>query len=73
MLNAGLPDWVAADKADYVAKAAGHAADVAALVALRGGLRQQVLASPLFDARRFAQHFEAALRGMWGQWCEGRI
>lgn len=73
MVNAGLPDWVAADKADYVAKAAGHAADVAALVALRGGLRQQVLASPLFDAGRFAQHFEAALRGMWGQWCEGRI
>jgi predicted O-linked N-acetylglucosamine transferase (SPINDLY family) len=38
--------------------------------ALRQGLRVQVLASPLFDAPRFALHFEAALRGMWVAWCE---
>jgi predicted O-linked N-acetylglucosamine transferase (SPINDLY family) len=36
---------------------------------LRGALRQQVLASPLFDAARFAGHFETALRGMWRGWC----
>jgi predicted O-linked N-acetylglucosamine transferase (SPINDLY family) len=36
---------------------------------LRSGLRQQVLASPLFDAPRFAGNFEAALRGMWTHWC----
>jgi protein O-GlcNAc transferase len=28
-------------------------------------LRQQVLASPLFDAPRFARNFEDALWGMW--------
>jgi protein O-GlcNAc transferase len=72
MVNAGLPDWVASDKADYVAKAVERAADVPALAKLRAGLRQQVLASPVFDADRFVQHFEACLRGMWATWCEGQ-
>jgi protein O-GlcNAc transferase len=69
LMNAGLPEWIAADADDYVAKAAAHAGDVHALAALRKGLRQQVLASPLFNAPRFAQHFEQAMRGMWTQWC----
>lgn len=69
MTNAGLPDWIAADADDYVAKAASHAADLQALASLRADLRAQVLASPLFDAACFAGHFEAALRGMWQQWC----
>jgi predicted O-linked N-acetylglucosamine transferase (SPINDLY family) len=63
--NAGLPDWVAADQDDYVAKAVAFASDLGRLAALRAGLRQQVLASPLFDAPRFARHFEDALWGMW--------
>lgn len=37
--------------------------------ALRGNFAQQVLASPVFDAPRFAGHFDAALRGMWQAWC----
>jgi predicted O-linked N-acetylglucosamine transferase (SPINDLY family) len=63
--NAGLPDWIAADDDDYVAKAVAHTGDLARLASLRAGLRPQVLASPLFDAPRFARHFEAALWGMW--------
>ncbi len=63
--NAGLPDWVAADEDDYVAKAVAFASDLQRLAALRAGLRQQVLASPLFDAPRFARNFEDALWGMW--------
>ena len=70
LMNAGLPAWIAADADDYVARAVSHASDVQALASLRAGLRQQVLASPIFDAPRFAQHFEAALRGMWQEWCE---
>ncbi|MBK5969058.1 MULTISPECIES: tetratricopeptide repeat protein [Thiorhodovibrio] len=65
--NAGLPEWIAADDADYVAKAVAFAADLDALAALRARLREQVAASPLFDAPRFARHFEAALRGMWDE------
>ncbi|MBK8742667.1 MAG: hypothetical protein IPM02_25695 [Betaproteobacteria bacterium] len=68
LMNAGLPDWIAADADDYVARAVAHA-DLPGLAALRGNLRQQVLASPVFDAPRFAGHFDAALRGMWQAWC----
>ncbi|TAK96200.1 MAG: glycosyltransferase family 41 protein [Aquabacterium sp.] len=70
LMNAGLPEWVATDADDYVAKAVAHARDLMALSALRAGLRKQVLASPVFDAARFAQHFELALRGMWARWCQ---
>jgi predicted O-linked N-acetylglucosamine transferase (SPINDLY family) len=63
--NAGLPDWIAADQDDYVAKAMAFASDLGRLATLRANLRQQVLASPLFDAPRFARNFEDALWGMW--------
>lgn len=68
--NAGLPQWVASDADDYVERAVAFASDLPALSALRGQLREQVLASPLFDARAFARHFEQAMRGMWTRWCE---
>lgn len=63
--HAGLVDWVAADQDDYVAKATAYASDLERLTALRATLREQVLASPLFDAPRFARNFEDALWGMW--------
>lgn len=67
--NAGLSDWIATDLDDYVARAVSHASDVEGLAALRLRLREQVLNSPIFDASRFAMHFEEALRGMWKKWC----
>jgi protein O-GlcNAc transferase len=70
MHNAGLTDWIADDEADYVAKAVVHTANLKKLAALRNGLRQQVLISPLFDASQFARNFEAALWGMWQNWQE---
>jgi predicted O-linked N-acetylglucosamine transferase (SPINDLY family) len=72
LMNAGLPDWVAADADDFVVRAVSHAGDLPRLATLRKGLRQQVLNSPIFDASRFAGHFEAALRGMWRTWCSSR-
>jgi protein O-GlcNAc transferase len=68
--NAGLPEWIAAGQDDYVAKAVTFASDLPKLAALRAGLREQVLASPLFDAPRFARHFEEALWGMWQHYRE---
>jgi predicted O-linked N-acetylglucosamine transferase (SPINDLY family)/thioredoxin-like negative regulator of GroEL len=73
-LNAGLPDWIASDEDEYVRKAVAFAQDLPRLARLRAGLRTQVLASPLFDAPRFARHFEDAMWGMWQGWMarEGR-
>ena len=63
--NAGLSDWIAESKEEYVAKAIAFANDIPKLASLRAGLRQQVLASPLFDAKRFARNFENAMWDMW--------
>jgi len=63
--NAGMADWIAEDDDAYVAKAVFQASDLQRLAGLRGRLRQQVLVSPLFDAKRFARHFEAAMWAMW--------
>jgi protein O-GlcNAc transferase len=62
---AGLEEWVAHGEDEFVAKAVANACDVERLMRLRAGLRQQVLASPLFDAERFARRFETALACMW--------
>jgi protein O-GlcNAc transferase len=70
LMNAGLPEWIADSEDDYVQRAIAHASNLPALARLRAGLRSQVLASPVFDAPRFARHFEAALRNVWQQWCE---
>jgi protein O-GlcNAc transferase len=68
--NVGLPEWIAADEDDYVAKATAFATDVQKLAVLRSDLRERLLASPLCDAPRFARNLENALRGMWQKWCE---
>ena len=71
--NAGLADWIADGDDDYVTKAVRFAADLEWLARLRGQLRAQVLASPVFDAPRFARHFEDALWGMWERWRGNQI
>ncbi|MDB5896351.1 MAG: glycosyltransferase [Rhodoferax sp.] len=63
----GLPGWIAEDEDDYVAKAVAHANDLEGLKALRAGLRERALASPLFDARRFAKDLEAVLCRLWDE------
>ena len=67
LMNAGLPDWIAEDEEEYLAKAIIFASDLDKLTRLRAGLRSQVLASPLFDAPRFARNIENALWAMWNQ------
>ena len=72
LMNAGLPEWIAVDAEDYVARAMAHAGDMQRLASLRSGLRRQLLSSPVFDTKRFADHFATALRGMWQEWCRHR-
>lgn len=68
LANAGLPEWIATGKDDYVARTVAHAANLDGLALLRGRLRAQVLTSPIFDAARFAGHLQNALRCMWKKW-----
>lgn len=69
LMNAQLPEWVANDLDDYLARAIAHAQNLPRLAALRTQLRSQLLASPLCDGLRFAGHFALTLRGMWQAWC----
>ncbi len=72
LANTGLHDWIAHTPDDYVNIAARTAADTAGLAALRGSLRQRLLASPLCDQPAFARRFESALRTMWTAWASGK-
>ncbi|MGN6085443.1 tetratricopeptide repeat protein [Trinickia sp.] len=63
--SVGLHDWIAADTEDYIARAIAAAANLPALSALRAGLRERVLRSPLADAPRFAGHWMTAIEQMW--------
>jgi protein O-GlcNAc transferase len=67
LMNAGLSNWVAIDKDEYLAKAIDFASDLDQLTMIRSGLREKVLSSPLFDAKQFAKDFEQALRIIWQQ------
>ncbi len=42
-----------------------HLPDLEGLKKLRSRLRSDVISSPLFDAERFGNFFEEALKGMW--------
>ena len=69
LTNIGLPDWVAADPDDYHRIAVTRAADLAALAAMRAGLRARMRTSPLCDGPRFGRNLGAALRMAWQDLC----
>jgi protein O-GlcNAc transferase len=68
--NIGLGDWIAESPEDYVEKGIAFASDLPMLSALRSGLRQRFVKSPVCDAPKFAQNLETAFRGMWKKWCD---
>ena len=65
----GLPELIAANEAEYVEKAVVLGGDVERLKAMRGGLRERMLNSPLCDGPAFAKKFESALRSAWTERC----
>ena len=70
--NTGLSDWIAQDENEYYEKAVRFSSDLRYLASLRAGLRNQVLASPLFNAERFAGNFEKAMFELWDDYIIGR-
>jgi protein O-GlcNAc transferase len=65
----GLTCWSAANADEYVAIAAGLAADPVTRQEMRTGLRARMLASPLCDPAGFASGLESVYRTLWRAWC----
>ncbi len=65
MQAAGLPEWVAKDDADFVSRAVALSQDRAALLKLKMGMRDRLLALPAWDIDAYAQDLQAAVRKMW--------
>ena len=61
---AGYPELIAESAEDYVQKATDLAKDLKKLASYRVEMRDNVLASPLCDANRFARNFEKAIKEM---------
>lgn len=62
--NAGLGDWVSANTTEYVQKAVQWSQRRQELAALRAGMRERLLASPLMDGALFAKSVGDAIEGM---------
>jgi predicted O-linked N-acetylglucosamine transferase (SPINDLY family) len=69
LMSLGCGELIATTADEYVALAAGLAADGRRLAALRAGLRQRLATSPLCNGPARARHFHRALRAMWRRWC----
>ena len=67
--NLGLPELVAETPEQFLRIAVSLAEDLPRLTCLRSTLRERMERSPLRDAPGHAREVEAALRGMWEEWC----
>jgi protein O-GlcNAc transferase len=69
LTNAGLSELIADSSDQYIQIAADLASDLPRLARLRSIIRDQLRASPLMDAPRFARDMEAAYRRIWQDFC----
>jgi len=70
LYNIGRPEWVARSHDEYLKIAVDLAADPNRLRDFRNNLREQMLTSPLMDAKAFARDVENAYHQMWESWCK---
>ena len=66
----GHPEWIAHSEDEYVDKLVALASDLPALVSIRAGLRQEMLASPLMDEPGFSRDVEDAYFAMFQKWAD---
>ena len=69
--NAGLPELIAEDAAQYVEIAKLLASSPETLQMLREKQRDMLLASPLMNFRQYVQEVEAAYEEVWHRWEDG--
>lgn len=72
LVHAGMPELVANSWQQYIDIATGMANDTHSLTVIRQHLRNILLASPVCDGKRFAQHFSDAMRAIWQRHCDGK-
>jgi predicted O-linked N-acetylglucosamine transferase (SPINDLY family) len=74
LLNAiGLPELVTRSLEEYESLAIRLASHPPMLRELRRKLQQNLSTYPLFDAKRYRNHIEAAYTSMWGLWQRGEL
>lgn len=71
MRKAGLPEFIAANEEDYVAKAVHYALHPQALWEMRQCMRPKLTDFTCYNPRLFAQDFEQSCRAMWHDWLQG--
>jgi predicted O-linked N-acetylglucosamine transferase (SPINDLY family) len=72
LMRTGFEEWSSSTREEYVATAAGLAADIPRLARLRAEMREQVARSPLVDGELAARELGVAIRALWRRWCGGR-
>ena len=65
MSNLGLQELIAKNQDDYVNIAVELAGNIEKLSALRNGMRERMLASPLMNVERFTRNLEQGYEQMW--------
>ena len=65
MSNLGLQELIAKNQDDYVNIAVELAGNIEKLSALRDGMRERMLASPLMNVERFTRNLEQGYEQMW--------
>lgn len=68
----GYSEFLAANREEYISIAVDLAGDIGRLSTLRNNLRNQVLASALCDAPRFATHLTKVFTEVWHQRVNGK-
>lgn len=69
MSHLAMPEWIADSHDDFIAKATTLAADRDGLLAIKAGLRQRMLESPLCDEKGFGADMGEILETMWIDYC----
>ncbi|GAQ83123.1 N-acetylglucosamine transferase [Klebsormidium nitens] len=68
----GLECLTAHSPDEYVTTAVRLASDIPRLAAMRAGMRDRMLTSPLCDGPSFVRDLESAYRKVWRNYCAGR-
>ena len=69
--NLNMSNWIAENCEDYILKAKKFSSDINELSKIRTRLRQSCLQSPVFDSKRFSQHFDQMLWKIWKDFDNG--